>query len=140
MSLEKLMERADVLLDECEMWHGHSLYFEYRASKEMMNEFWELVTKRIDEAYMEEYKAYHITHEESGEPHATYIGLCGGAVDRDAVKHAIEKLGITEGVGKWVEETLDKVEEVAKRVRKDMDSITEEFIAKYNLTYKVTDY
>lgn len=50
MSITALKNQADILSEHNYMWHGETLSENYGASKEIMNEFWELVTKRIDEA------------------------------------------------------------------------------------------
>ena len=50
MSITALKDRADVLSDYAYMWHGETLSDNYGATEEMMNEFWELVSERIDEA------------------------------------------------------------------------------------------
>lgn len=140
MSIRVLKDRADILSEYNYMWHGETLCDNYGASKEIMNEFWELVTKRIDEAYMEDYKAYHITHEESCEPNATYIGLCGMSIDSETIDYAIEELEITEGLEEWLDTTIEKLDEVISRVTADMDKILDEIVAKYNLTYTEIDY
>ena len=140
MSITALKDRADILSDYAYMWHGETLSDNYGASEEIMNEFWELVTKRIDEAYMEDYKAYHITHEESCEPNATYIGLCGMSIDSETIDYAIEELEITEGLEEWLDTTIEKLDEVISRVTADMDKILDEIVAKYNLTYTEIDY
>lgn len=140
MSIRALKDRADILSEYNYMWHGETLCDNYGASKEIMNEFWELVTKRIDEAYMEDYKAYHITHEESCEPNATYIGLCGMSIDSETIDYAIEELEITEGLEEWLDTTIEKLDEVISRVTADMDKILDEIVAKYNLTYTELDY
>lgn len=139
MSITALMNRVDILTDDNYMWHGETLSDNYGASEEIMNEFWELVTERIDEAYMEDYKAYHITHEESCEPNATYIGLCGFSIDRDTIDTAITELEVT-NVEEWLETTVEKLEEVTKRVSEDMDKILDEVVKKHNLTYTEIDY
>ena len=136
MSITTLMNNADILADYDYMWHGETLCDNYGASEEIMTEFWELVTKRIDEAYMKDYEEYHITHEESCEPNATYIGLCGWAIDGDIIDSVIEELEITEDVEEWLDTTIEKVEEVIDRVSKDMDKILDEIVEKYNLTYE----
>lgn len=140
MSIRALKDRADILSEYNYMWHGETLCDNYGASKEIMNEFWELVTKRIDEAYMEDYKAYHITHEESCEPNATYIGLCGMSIDSETIDYAIEELEITEGLEEWLDTTIEKLDEVIDRVSNDMNKIQDEIVAKYNLTYTELDY
>ena len=140
MSIRALKDRADILSEYNYMWHGETLCDNYGASKEIMNEFWELVTKRIDEAYMEDYKVYHITHEESCEPNATYIGLCGMSIDSETIDYAIEELEITEGLEEWLDTTIEKLGEVISRVTADMDKILDEIVAKYNLTYTEIDY
>lgn len=140
MSIRALKDRADILSEYNYMWHGETLCDNYGASKEIMNEFWELVTKRIDEAYMEDYKAYHITHEESCEPNATYIGLCGMSIDSETIDYAIEELEITEGLEEWLDTTIEKLDEVIDRVSNDMNKILDEIVAKYNLTYTEIDY
>jgi len=140
MSIRALKDRADILSEYNYMWHGETLCDNYGVSKEIMNEFWELVTKRIDEAYMEDYKAYHITHEESCEPNATYIGLCGMSIDSETIDYAIEELEITEGLEEWLDTTIEKLDEVISRVTADMDKILDEIVAKYNLTYTEIDY
>ena len=140
MSITDLKNNADILSDYAYMWHGETLCDNYGATQEMMNEFWELVTKRIDEAYMEEYKAYHITHEESCEPNATYIGLCGMSIDSETIDYAIEQLEITEDLEEWLDTTIEKLDEVISRVSKDMDKILDEIVEKYNLTYTEIDY
>lgn len=140
MSIRALKDRADILSEYNYMWHGETLCDNYGASKEIMNEFWELVTKRIDEAYMEDYKAYHITHEESCEPNATYIGLCGMSIDSETIDYAIEELEITEGLEEWLDTTIEKLDEVIDRVSNDMNKILDEIVAKYNLTYTELDY
>ena len=140
MSITTLMNNADILADYDYMWHGETLHDNYGATEEMMNEFWEMVTKRIDEAYMEEYKPYHITHEESCEPNATYIGLCGMSIDSLTIDYAIEQLEITEDLEEWLDTTIEKLDEVISRVSKDMDKILDEIVEKYNLTYTEIDY
>ena len=135
MSITALKDHAYTLSDYAYMWHGETLCDNYGATDEMMNEFWELVAERIDEAYMKDYEAYHITHEESCEPNATYIGICGWAIDGEAIDSAIEELGITENVEEWLDTTIEKIEEVIDRVTADMDKILDEIVAKYNLTY-----
>lgn len=140
MSITALKNNADILSDYAYMWHGETLHDNYGATEEMMNEFWELVVERIDEAYMEEYKAYHITHEESCEPNATYIGLCGMSIDSLTIDYAIEQLEITEDLEEWLDTTIEKLDEVISRVSKDMDKILDEIIEKYNLTYTEIDY
>ena len=140
MSITTLKNNADILSDYAYMWHGETLHDNYGATEEIMNEFWELVTKRIDEAYMEEYKAYHITHEESCEPNATYIGLCGISIDSLTIDYAIEELEITEDLEEWLDTTIEKLDEVISRVSKDMDKILDEIVEKYNLTYTEIDY
>lgn len=139
MSITVLMNRVDILTDDNYMWHGETLSDNYGASKEIMNEFWELVTERIDEAYMKDYESYHITHEESCEPNATYIGLCGFSIDRDTIDTAITELEVT-NVEEWLETTVEKLEEVTKRVSEDMDKILDEVVKKHNLTYTEIDY
>lgn len=139
MSITALMNRVDILTDDNYMWHGETLSDNYGASEEIMNEFWELVTKRIDEAYMKDYEAYHITHEESCEPNATYIGLCGFSIDRNTIDTAITELEVT-NVEEWLETTVEKLEEVTKRVSEDMDKILDEVVKKHNLTYTEIDY
>ena len=138
MSITALMNRVDILTDDNYMWHGETLSDNYGASEEIMNEFWELVTGRIDEAYMKDYEAYHITHEESCEPNATYIGLCGFSIDRDTIDTAITELEVT-NVEEWLETTVEKLEEVTKRVSEDMDKILDEVVKKHNLTYTEID-
>jgi hypothetical protein len=140
MSITALKNNADILSDYAYMWHGETLHDNYGATEEIMNEFWELVTKRIDEAYMEEYKAYHITHEESCEPNATYIGLCGMSIDSLTIDYAIEELEIKEDLEEWLDTTIEKLDEVISRVSKDMDKILDEIVEKYNLTYTEIDY
>lgn len=140
MSITALKNNADILSDYAYMWHGETLHDNYGATEEIMNEFWELVTKRIDEAYMEEYKAYHITHEESCEPNATYIGLCGMSIDSLTIDYAIEELEIKEDFEEWLDTTIEKLDEVISRVSKDMDKILDEIVEKYNLTYTEIDY
>ncbi len=106
----------------------------------MMNEFWELVAKRIDEAYMKDYEeTYHIAHEGSCEPNATFISLCGLSIDRDTIDSAIAELEVT-NVEEWLDTTVEKLEEVIKRVKEDMNKILDEIVAKYNLTYTEIDY
>ena len=140
MPITALKNNADILSDYAYMWHGETLHDNYGATEEMMNEFWELVVERIDEAYMEEYKAYHITHEESCEPNATYIGLCGMSIDSLTIDYAIEQLEITEDLEEWLDTTIEKLDEVISRVSKDMDKILDEIVEKYNLTYTEIDY
>lgn len=135
MSITALKNRADVLSDYAYMWHGETLSDNYGASEEIMNEFWELVTKRIDEAYMKEYEPYHITHEESCEPNATYICLCGWSIDSETIDSAIKELEIKEGLEEWLDTTIEKLEEVIDRVSDDMNKILDEIVEKYNLTY-----
>ena len=135
MSITALKNRADVLSDYAYMWHGETLSDNYGASEEILNEFWELVTKRIDEAYMKEYEPYHITHEESCEPNATYIGLCGWSIDSETIDSAIKELEIKEGLEEWLDTTIEKLEEVIDRVSDDMNKILDEIVEKYNLTY-----
>ena len=139
MSITALMNRVDILTDDNYMWHGETLSDNYGASEEIMNVFWELVTERIDEAYMKDYESYHITHEESCEPNATYIGLCGFSIDRDTIDTAITELEVT-NVEEWLETTVEKLEEVTKRVSEDMDKILDEVVKKHNLTYTEIDY
>lgn len=139
MSITALMNRVDILTDDNYMWHGETLSNNYGASEEIMNEFWELVTERTDEAYMKDYEVYHITHEESCEPNATYIGLCGFSIDRDTIDTAITELEVT-NVEEWLETTVEKLEEVTKRVSEDMDKILDEVVKKHNLTYTEIDY
>lgn len=139
MSIIALMNRVDILTDDNYMWHGETLSDNYGAGEEIMNEFWELVTERIDEAYMKDYESYHITHEESCEPNATYIGLCGFSIDRDTIDTAITELEVT-NVEEWLETTVEKLEEVTKRVSEDMDKILDEVVKKHNLTYTEIDY
>lgn len=138
MSITALKNNADILSEHNYMWHGETLSDNYGASEEIMSEFWGMVTKRIDEAYMEEYKAYHITHEESCNPNATYIGLCGMSIDSEAIDYAIEELEVT-NVEEWLDTTVEKLEEVIKRVKEDMNKIQDEIVAKYNLTYTEID-
>lgn len=140
MSITALKNNADILSDYAYMWHGETLCDNYGATEEIMNEFWELVTERIDEAYMEEYKAYHITHEESCEPNATYIGLCGMSIDSLTIDYAIEELEIKEDLEEWLDTTIEKLDEVISRVSADMDKILDEIVEKYNLTYTEIDY
>lgn len=135
MSITALKNRADVLSGYAYMWHGETLSDNYGASEEIMNEFWELVAERIDEAYMKEYEAYHITHEESCEPNATYIGICGWAIDGEAIDSAIKELEIKEGLEEWLETTIEKLDEVIDRVSDDMNKILDEIVKKHNLTY-----
>ena len=135
MSITTLMNNADILADYDYMWHGETLCDNYGASEEIMNEFWELVAERIDGAYMKDYEAYHITHEESFEPNATYIGLCGMSVDSETVRYASKVLEIKEDLEEWLEITIKKLDEVISRVSKDMDKILDEIVEKYNLTY-----
>lgn len=135
MSITALKNNADILSEYAYMWHGETLHDNYGATEEIMNEFWELVTERIDEAYMEEYKAYHITHEESCEPNATYIGLCGMSIDSETIDYAIEELEVT-NVEEWLDTIIEKLDEVISRVSKDMDKILDEIVEKYNLTYE----
>lgn len=139
MSITTLMNNADILADYDYMWHGETLYENYGASEEIMTEFWELVTNRIDKAYMKDYEEYHITHEESCEPNATYIGLCGMSVDSETMRYAIEELEVT-NVEEWLDTTIEKLDEVISRVSKDMDKILDEIVEKYNLTYTEIDY
>lgn len=134
MSITALKNNADILSEHNYMWHGETLSDNYGASEEIMSEFWGMVTKRIDEAYMEEYKAYHITHEESCNPNATYIGLCGMSIDSEAIDYAIEELEVT-NVEEWLDTTIEKLDEVISRVSKDMNKILDEIVEKYNLTY-----
>ena len=138
MSITALMNRADILSEDNYMWHGQTLSDNYGASEEIMNEFWTEVYNRIDESYMKNYEAYHITHEDSCEKNATYIGLCGWSIDRDAVNDVIAELEVT-NVEEWLETTLEKMEEVINRVNKDMEAILDEMVAKYNLTYTEID-
>lgn len=139
MSITALMNRADMLSEDNYMWHGQTLSDNYGASEEIMNEFWTEVYNRIDEAYMKDYEAYHITHEDSCEKNTTYIGLCGWSIDRDAVNDVIAELEVT-NVEEWLETTIEKLEEVINRVNKDMEKIQDEIVAKYNLTYTEIDY
>ena len=136
MSITALKNHAYTLSDYAYMWHGETLCDNYGATEEIMNEFWNEVYERIDGAYMKDYEAYHITHEESCEPNATYIGLCGWAIDGDIIDSVIEELEITEDVEEWLDTTIEKVEEVIDRVSKDMDKILDEIVEKYNLTYE----
>lgn len=135
MSITALKDRAYTLSDYAYMWHGEALYDNYGASEEIMTEFWNEVYNRIDGAYMKDYEAYHITHEESCEPNATYIDLCGWAIDGDVIDCAIEELEITEDLEEWLDTTIEKIEEVIDRVSNDMDKILDEIVEKYNLTY-----
>ena len=140
MSIRALMSRVDICADENYMWHGETLCDNYGATEEMMNEFWELVVERIDEAYMKDYEEkYHIAHEESCEPNATFISLCGLSIDRGTIDSAIAELEVT-NVEEWLETTVEKLEEVISRVTADMDKIQDEIVAKYNLTYTELDY
>jgi len=135
MSIIDLKNQADILSEHNYMWHGETLSDNYGASKEIMNEFWELVTKRIDESYMKEYEPYHITHEESCEPNATYIGLCGMSIDSETIDYAIEELEITENLEEWLDTTIERLDEVIDRVSDDMNKILDEIVKKHNLTY-----
>lgn len=140
MSITALMKRVDICEDENYMWHGETLVENYGATEEMMNEFWKLVVERIDEAYMKDYEEkYHISHEESCEPNATFISLCGLSIDRGTIDTAIVELDVT-NVEEWLDTTVKKLEEVIKRVNKDMEKIQDEIVAKYNLTYTEIDY
>ena len=139
MSITALMNRADMLSEYNYMWHGQTLSDNYGASEEIMNEFWTEVYNRIDESYMKDYEAYHITHEDSCERNATYIGLCGWSIDRDAVNDVIAELEVT-NVEEWLDTTIKKLDEVISRVTADMDKILDEIVAKYNLTYTEIDY
>lgn len=139
MSITALMNRADMLSEYNYMWHGQTLSDNYGASEEVMNEFWTEVYNRIDESYMKDYEAYHITHEDSCERNATYIGLCGWSIDRDAVNDVIAELEVT-NVVEWLDTTIKKLDEVISRVSKDMDKILDEIVEKYNLTYTEIDY
>lgn len=139
MSITALMNRADMLSEYNYMWHGQTLSDNYGASEEVMNEFWTEVYNRIDESYMKDYEAYHITHEDSCERNATYIGLCGWSIDRDAVNDVIAELEVT-NVEEWLDTTIKKLDEVISRVSKDMDKILDEIVEKYNLTYTEIDY
>ena len=140
MSIRALMSRVDILADENYMWHGETLVENYGATEEMMNEFWNEVYNRIDVAYMKDYEEkYHIAHEESCEPNATFISLCGISIDRDTIDTAIVELDVT-NVEEWLEITVNKLEEVINRVTEDMDKIQDEIVAKYNLTYTEIDY
>ena len=82
---------------------------------------------------------YHIAHEESCEPNATFISLCGISIDRDTIDTAISELNVT-NIEEWLETTVEKLEEVISRVTADMDKIQDEIVAKYNLTYTEIDY
>ena len=140
MSITALMKRVDICADENYMWHGETLVENYGATDEMMMEFWNEVYNRIDEAYMKDYEEkYHIAHEESCEPNATFISLCGISIDRDTIDTAIVELDVT-NVEEWLETTVNKLEEVINRVTADMDKIQDEIVAKYNLTYTEIDY
>lgn len=140
MSITSLMNRVDICEDENYMWHGETLSENYEASEEIMTEFWNEVYNRIDESYMKDYEEkYHIAHEESCEPNATFISLCGISIDRDTIDTAIVELEVT-NVEKWLETTVKKLEEVISRVKADMSQIQEEIVAKYNLTYTEIDY
>lgn len=139
MSITALMNRADMLSEDNYMWHGQTLSDNYGASEEIMNEFWTEVYNRIDESYMKDYEAYHITHEDSCERNATYIGLCGWSIDRDAVNDVIAELEVT-NVEEWLDTTIKKLDEVISRVSNDMDKILDEIVEKYNLTYTEIDY
>ena len=140
MSIKALMNRVDICADENYMWHGETLSENYGASEEIMTEFWNEVYNRIDKAYMKDYEEkYHIAHEESCEPNATFISLCGISIDRDTIDTAIAELGVT-NVKEWLETTVEKLEEVISRVKADMSQIQEEIVAKYNLTYTEIDY
>lgn len=140
MPITALMKRVDICADENYMWHGETLSENYGASEEIMTEFWNEVYNRIDEAYMKDYEEkYHIAHEESCEPNATFISLCGISIDRDTIDTAIAELGVT-NVKEWLETTVEKLEEVISRVKADMSQIQEEIVAKYNLTYTEIDY
>lgn len=134
MSITKLLDRADELSEINYMWHGRELRVNYGATQEMMNEFWEAVDKRVDSNYMKEYEEFHIAHEESCERDLTYISLCGVSVDSFAVQNAIDELEV-ENVEEWLDTTIEKLEEVIKRVTNDFDKIQGEIITRYNLIY-----
>lgn len=134
MSITKLLDRADELSEINYMWHGRELRVNYGATQEMMNEFWEAVDKRVDSNYMKEYEEFHIAHEESCERDLTYISLCGVSVDSFAVQNAIDGLEV-ENVEEWLDTTIEKLEEVIKRVTNDFDKIQGEIITRYNLIY-----
>ena len=127
MSITALMKRVEQCSEDNYMWHGQSLSENYGATEEMMNEFWELVAERIDEAY-------HIAHEGSCEPNATFISLCGLSIDRDTIDSAIAELEVT-NVEEWLDTTVEKLEEVINRVSDDMNKILDEIVKKHNLTY-----
>ena len=135
MSITALMNRADILSEYNYMWHGQTLSENYGATEEMMNEFWELVAERIDEAYMKDYEeTYHIAHEGSCEPNATFISLCGLSIDRDTIDTAIAELEV-KNVEEWLDTTVEKLEEVINRVSDDMNKILDEIVKKHHLTY-----
>ena len=134
MSITKLLDRANDLSEINYMWHGRELRENYGATQEMMNEFWGAVDKRVDSNYMKEYEEFHIAHEESCERDLTYISLCGISVDSFAVQEAIDELKV-EDVEEWLDMTIEKLEEVIKRVTNDFDKIQGEIITRYNLIY-----
>jgi hypothetical protein len=137
MSIEKWLDRADDLSEDNYMWQGFELRTCYGATEDMMQEFWELVDKRIDSNYMKEYEKDHIAHEEScNERDLTYISLCGVSVDRQAVEDAIDELEIEdENIEEWLEIIVGKLTEVIGKVNNDMNKIQGEIISKYNLIY-----
>lgn len=136
MSITALKNYADILSNYNYMWHGEELSDKYGASEEIMNEFWELMEERIDGAYMKDYEAYHIAHEESCEPNVTYISLCGMSIDSEAIEYAIETLNVKEGLEEWLDTTIKKLDEVIDRVSDCMNKILDEIVEKYNLTYQ----
>ena len=89
MSITALMKRVEQCSEDNYMWHGQTLSENYGANVEIVNEFWELVAERIDEAYMKDYETYHITHEDSCEPNTTYIGLCGAEIGRASCRERV---------------------------------------------------
>ena len=137
MSIKKWLDRADDLSECNYMWQGFELRTCYGATEDMMQEFWELVDKRIDSNYMKEYEKDHIAHEESCNGRdLTYISLCGVSIDGQAVEDAIDELEIEdENVEEWLEFIIGKLTEVIGKVNNDMNKIQGEIISKYNLVY-----
>lgn len=137
MSIKKWLDRADDLSECNYMWQGFELRTCYGATEDMMQEFWELVDKRIDSNYMKEYEKDHIAHEESCNGRdLTYISLCGVSIDGQAVEDAIDELEIEdENVEEWLEFIVEKLAEVIGKVNNDMNKIQGEIISKYNLVY-----
>lgn len=135
--IDELKEQIIDLYDCSYMFHLGELIFNYKATPKMEAEFLEEVNKRIDSAYMEDYEKYGIEHEESCERGATYISLCGANIDETSVEEAIyvaKEKGITD-IESWLEVLLEKLSTLIERVDKDCETIENEIIDRYHLTY-----